>query len=184
MELQQAQTIAEKVLADCRPACSRIEVAGSVRRKKPLVKDIEIVAIVEDYESLFKSLACHGRFIKPGVPDIIDWSPKEGAKYIRMLLEEQVKLDFFVASPENWGALLTMRTGPAAAENGFGFVPAMFAAWKRKSGGGKMSGCLPTFPDGRQVEAREEKEFFDLCGVKWVDPEERRSGRDVKKLSA
>jgi len=38
------------------PYCERIEIAGSVRRKKPYCKDIEIVAIPKPYDvGLFES---------------------------------------------------------------------------------------------------------------------------------
>jgi len=174
MELNQAQQIANRILVDISVTCHRCQVAGSVRREKPNVKDIEIVAIVKDYAELYRRLSKFGRFIKPGVPDIIDWPAKPGAKYVRMLLNEGVKLDFFVASSDNWGALLTMRTGPAMSPIGrLGFAPLMFSAFKQVSGGGRMQGCLPTMPDGRQLVVPEEKDFFSVCGVKWVEPKDR-----------
>lgn len=46
MKLEQALEIAEKVKALLAPHCERIEIAGSIRRKKPDVKDIEIVGLV------------------------------------------------------------------------------------------------------------------------------------------
>ena len=72
MELVTAKQIADSIVDAIGPACSRAHVAGSIRRQKPEVKDIEIVAIVNDYDDLYKRLAPFGRFIKPGVPDIID----------------------------------------------------------------------------------------------------------------
>lgn len=181
MELTEAQRIASMVVEVSRPSCTRIAVAGSIRREKSKPKDIEIVAIVADYDRLFRDLSQLGQFIKPSVPDVIPWDPKPGSKYIRMLLHSGVKLDFFVATTDNWGALLTMRTGPAQGPDGeYGFVPAMFAAWKRRSGGGRMLGCVPTRPDGTGVPVPEERDFFELCGVKWVEPEARISSRDVK----
>jgi DNA polymerase/3'-5' exonuclease PolX len=183
MELSKARNIAEKLLLDISPYCSRAEIAGSIRRKKAEVKDVELVVRVENWDELFDTLQQHGKFIKPGVPVVTPWDPKPDAKYLRMLLNDDIKLDLFVASPENWGALYMMRTGSAAGPNGdFGFVPAMFAAWKRKSGGGKMVGCLPTTPEGLSISVPEEEDFFKLCGIKWVEPEERTSSRAVKKV--
>jgi DNA polymerase/3'-5' exonuclease PolX len=145
---------------------------------KPEVKDIEVVARISDWEASFEVLRQWGQFIKPGVPDIIPWAPKVGAKYLRMMLNDGVKLDLFIASEENWGALYTMRTGGATGPDGSpfeGFVPGMFSRWKKVSGGGKMSGCLPTLPDGRQVIVREEADFFRVCGIEWAPPSERTS---------
>ena len=56
MEYEVAIEIAEKVKALLLPHCERIEIAGSVRRKKPNVKDIEIVAIPKPFDTgLFES---------------------------------------------------------------------------------------------------------------------------------
>ena len=44
MKYEEALKIAEEVKALLAPHCLRIEIAGSIRRKKPEVKDIEIVA--------------------------------------------------------------------------------------------------------------------------------------------
>ena len=56
MNLQQAQQIAERIKSELAPHCDRIEIAGSIRRKKPEVKDIEIVCIPKPYETgLFAS---------------------------------------------------------------------------------------------------------------------------------
>jgi DNA polymerase/3'-5' exonuclease PolX len=45
MELQQAQKIASQVIQTLKPFCERIEVAGSIRRKRPFVHDIDLVCI-------------------------------------------------------------------------------------------------------------------------------------------
>lgn len=183
MELVPARKIADKLVKLVRNSVSRVEVAGSIRRKKANVKDIELVVIVKDYTRLYKSLAKAGRFIKPGTPEIIDWPPKHGAKYVRMLLNEGIKLDLFIANPDNWGALLCMRTGSATDSNGdvfAGFIPAMFKRWKKVSGGGKMSGCQPMMPDGLLLAVAEEEDFFELCGVEWVKPELRVDAKALK----
>lgn len=184
MELALAQNIAKDLVELARPACSRIEIAGSIRRLKSNVKDIELVAIVEDYTSLYERLSQAGRFIKPSVPDIIDWDPKPDAKYVRMLLNQEIKLDLFVAHPENWGPLFMMRTGGAVGADGNpfnGFVPGVFSRWKKMSGGGKMVGCMPTMPDGLQLVCPEEQDFFDLLEMNFVPPEERVDRKVIKK---
>ena len=185
MELSIASHIANRIASDVANHCDRIQVAGSIRRMKPNVKDVEIVAVVSDYDRLYDSLRAHGRFIKPSVPDIIDWEPKRGAKYIRMLLNEEIKLDFFVATPLNWGALLCMRTGSASGPDGNtfnGFIPRMFQRWKKVSGGGKMSNCMPTTPTGEQIAVSEEADFFKLLEVKWVEPVDRIDARAVRSI--
>ena len=67
VDYNKAKEIADQILSGISSSCVRSEIAGSIRREKKEVKDIEIVAIVDDYSSLYGSLAKFGRFIKPGV---------------------------------------------------------------------------------------------------------------------
>ncbi|KKK83502.1 hypothetical protein LCGC14_2792700, partial [marine sediment metagenome] len=48
MDLQHAQEIADRVVQRLRSQCSTIEVAGSIRRGRPFVNDIDLVLIPED----------------------------------------------------------------------------------------------------------------------------------------
>ena len=185
MQLDEARAIADRLVDAVRPAVTRVEVAGSVRRQKPHVKDIELVAIVADYDELYRRLGPLGRFIKPGVPDVVDWPPKKGAKYVRMLLNEGIKLDLFVASRDNWGGIMMLRTGSGVGPDGnvhTGFGPAMLSRWKRVSKGGRMSGGQPMLPDGTLLSVPEEEDFFRLCEAQWVPPEERVDSKAVKSV--
>lgn len=186
MDINSAAEIAERVRIQVLPHCTRVEVAGSIRRRKPEVKDVELVAIVTDYDGLFRSLTGAGTFIKPGVPDIIPWAPKRGAKYLRMLLSEGIKLDLFIAEPGNWGGIYMMRTGSGAGPDGNpyeGFVPGMFGRWKRISGGGKMTGGYPTLPDGTIINVPEEDDYFRLVGMRPVPPELRARKSIIKEYA-
>ena len=44
MTLEFAQEMAEALVELLAPACERIEIAGSIRRKKPNPNDVEVVA--------------------------------------------------------------------------------------------------------------------------------------------
>lgn len=184
IELSEAQGVAQRVLKHISPAMERIEVAGSIRRGKPVVGDIELVGIPSNRARLIRLLGETGAHIKPGVPGAVPWDPKEDAKYMRVRLTEGMNLDLFLASHENWGGLYLMRTGGATGPDGSsfsGFVPGMFGRWKKLSGGGRMTGCQPTTKDGEQLPLREEQDFFDLLGMGFVPPEERVSKAVIKK---
>ena len=185
MDIEQALPLAEAIRLSILPHCERAEVAGSIRRRKSQVKDVEIVAQVCDWEGLFASLSTWGGFIKPGVPDIIPWPPKPGARYLRMMLNDGLKLDLFITSSHNWGGLFMMRTGSGVGPNGnpmTGFVPGMFARWKKVSGGGRMVEGYPSLPDGRRLIVREEEDFFRACGVEWIPATERISKGSIKSI--
>src|SRR3989304_1550303 len=101
MKLAQAQDIAEKYLNLLRPHCLRIEIAGSIRREKLDVKDIEIVCIPQDVAGF--------------VAQVKQWPKVRGeptGKYTQRNLPEGIKLDLFMAEERNWGNILLIRTGP------------------------------------------------------------------------
>lgn len=186
IELAAASDIAEQLVSLVSPAMDRIEIAGSVRRRKPVVGDIELVGIPSNQEKLVKLLREVGQTIKPGVPGAIPWDPKPDARYIRVRLDAGMNLDVFLARPENWGGLFLMRTGSATGSDGNafnGFVPRCFSRWKKFSGGGRMTDAMPTMPTGEQLEVREEQDFFDLLEMDFVPPEERADHKAIKKYS-
>jgi len=183
IELSLAQNLAQRLVEHVSPAMARVEIAGSIRRQKPVVGDIELVGITDDQEKLVALLRDMGQTIKPGVPGIVPWDPKPGSKYIRVRLSEGMNLDFFLAKPDNWGGLFMMRTGSGAGLDGNpfnGFIPGIFSRFKKLSGGGRMTDCMPTMPTGEQLPLAEETDFFDLLEMDFVPPEER-TGRNVIK---
>jgi DNA polymerase/3'-5' exonuclease PolX len=186
IDLVEATSIANKVVDHISPALDRVKVAGSIRRRKPIVGDIEVVGIPADQDKLVKLLGDVGQTIKPGVPGIIPWSPKPGAKYIRVRLAEEMNLDLFLASPNNWGGLFMMRTGSGVGPDGNafnGFVPGVFKRFKKLSGGGRMTDAMPTMPTGEQLWVPEEQDFFDLLEMDFVPPEERVDHKVIKKYA-
>ena len=103
-----AYKIAKEVLEQLRPHCIRAEIAGSIRRKKLEVGDIEIVAIPKPYSiGLFES----------GIASIVNkWKTVKGelpCKYSQRILPEGIKLDLFLPEEENWGLIFALRTGSA-----------------------------------------------------------------------
>lgn len=160
MDLKTATAIAEKVKTELAPHCQRIEIAGSIRRKKPNVKDIEIVAIPKPYDvGLFES----------GIATVVNrWKKVKGelpCKYTQRDLPEGIKLDLFFATPENWGAIFAIRTGSADFSH-----KVLATRWKKlgyTSSGGVLS------RDGETIYIREERELFELLGLDWVEPENR-----------
>jgi len=184
IDLLEANTIASSVLNHVMPSLDRGEIAGSIRRQKEVVGDIEIVAVSTQRDLLLSLLSDVGQHIKPGVPGVVPWSPKPAAKYLRVRLAEGMNLDLFMASPENWGGLFLMRTGSGAGPDGNsfnGFTPGIFSRWKKLSGGGRMTDCMPTMPTGEQLWIPEEQDFFDLLEMDFVPPQERTGRHVIKK---
>ncbi len=108
MKLHLALEIANRIKLELEPHCDRIEISGSIRREKPWVKDIEIVAIPKPYET--------GLFSSGIAPVVEQWKKVKGelpCKYTQRILPEGIKLDLFFAQPDNWGLIYAIRTGSA-----------------------------------------------------------------------
>jgi DNA polymerase/3'-5' exonuclease PolX len=156
----EAYKVALEVLEQLKPHCERIEIAGSIRRKKAEVGDIEIVAIPKPYKTgLFQS----------GIATVVDqWKKVKGelpCKYTQRVLPAGIKLDLFFAEEGNWGLVFALRTGSAEYSH-----KVLANGWVRqgfKSDGGYL------FRDGEKHEVREEKDLFKLVGVPYVEPESR-----------
>lgn len=160
MQLDKALEIAEKTKELLAPYCERIEIAGSIRRKKPEVKDIELVAIPKPYDvGLFEN----------GIANVVNqWKKVKGelpCKYTQRLLPDGITLDLFFANQENWGLIYALRTGSAEYSH-----KVLATGWVKlgyNSEGGHL--CI----DGKQIDTREEKDLFELIGVPYIEPKLR-----------
>lgn len=160
MELTAALAIAERIKAELAPHCERIEIAGSIRRKKPQVKDIELVAIPKPYDT--------GLFIS-GVAAVVNkWEKVKGelpCKYTQRILPEGIKLDLFFAEPGNWGLIYAIRTGSAD------FSHKVLASRWVERGYHSHEGYLHY--KGKQYPCYEEADLFQRIGLPFIEPEKR-----------
>src|SRR5438876_753465 len=158
--LAKAERIAAVIVADLAPFCDRIQVAGSVRRRKEVVGDIEFVAIPRYVPAgLFGDCTANLLWEHLHASDAYRFTKGDhpaGRYYqLALLRDAGVQLDLFLAQPDNWGLTLLVRTGSAA------FSTAMLARWKRLHGirrdqPGSVDGRLVT-RDGRVVPTAEEE---------------------------
>lgn len=146
-----------KSIAELAPHCDRLEIAGSIRRKKPNVKDIEIVALPKPYDvGLFES----------GITPVLNqWGKVKGElpfKYTQRILPEGIKLDLFFAEPDNWGNIFAMRTG--SKDYSHIELASRCSSMGFKSEGGYL------FRDVERIAIREEEDLFKLLGIPFVEP--------------
>jgi DNA polymerase/3'-5' exonuclease PolX len=191
MLLPEAKAIAEALLAEIQPFCERVEVAGSIRRCKPEVKDVEIVAVPlwteePDPADLFGeqkvrvnrlfaewSQSCGIRWIKTGTPDIVDWHVKPDGKYWRGLLPSGLKLDLFLTEPGNFGLQYVIRTGSADFSR-------ELVTWARDRAGTPAREGWLRDAAGEPIPTPTELSVFHALGLAWVWPSERVDGRSLK----
>lgn len=178
------QIIAQSLRDQLAPACERIEIAGSIRRGKPNPKDIELVAIARVSDPMIEldlfgnpvsEIECnhlHNKFI-----DILDkeWEfdpdvRRNGPKYKRLRhIETHVCCDLFITTPECWGAIFTIRTGP-------GDFSKELVTLARRRGMLVEGGNLYRVHRNNQrdlIPTPEETDFFKALGVPWLEPRAR-----------
>lgn len=109
LSLDEAEKLANQIKAAVETHCDKIEIAGSIRRRKPLVHDIDFVVIAKndaEWQRINEKLK---RFrAKPncsGNSLIKAYAPCQNG-----LFQE----DFYRAKPATFGITLLIRTGSAA----------------------------------------------------------------------
>ena len=135
----------------------RFEIAGSIRRKRDTVRDIDLLAISNKPEVLMNSFT--------SMPDIQKVLAK-GSTKSEVLLKRGIQADLRVIKPESFGAAFLYFTGPKE-----------FNIWMRKIAirkSYKLSeyGLFNRKTD-KLIEGRNEKKIFKLLGIKYLTPEER-----------
>jgi DNA polymerase IV (family X) len=199
MDLSDAHVIAADLVKRLAPFCERVgatgsvAIAGSVRRQCRYVKDVEIVAVPRwdeeiDPESLFgatkkvnalyEAIAKTPMFgivswIKTGTDEQIPWSIKPEGKYWRGLLTGGIKLDLFLARPDNFGLIYCIRTGSAE----FSKALVTHAA---NVGMPCVDGYLTH--GGAPVPTPGERDVFDALGLKFIPPQDRIDERSLEGI--
>lgn len=144
--------------------------AGSLRRKREMVGDIEIVAEPKGYV-----LDMLGEPTETHTLDLFPWATLgklklDGHKQKKIILPGDVQVDLFIVTPPaQWGVIYFLRTGSDKFSHRF--VTA-------KSFGGYMPKHLrmqdgAIWSSNHIIETPEEKDLFDLFGVKFIPPHDR-----------
>ena len=147
------------------PFCERIEIAGSIRRQKELVGDIEIVCIPH---TVMTGLFGDEPARCPGFCNVVDSMEavrgKATGKYTQRITPLGIKLDLFMTTPKTWGNIFAIRTGSAD------FSAIRLAARWVQLGYHSVDGML--MKDGEEFPCYEERELFQLLGMEWIDPKD------------
>lgn len=171
MELDLAIRIAEEIGFELTPYIDRLRVAGSIRRQRPEVGDIELVCtpkVVMRREGLFDAVPVRhlrfGEIIRKY--EIVKGNPDTG-KYIQFVHPVGIKVDLFTAVPTNFGFIMAIRTGSTE------FSKFLAKRWVQLGYKG-IEGNLTR--DGKIIPVRSEKAFFDLLDLPMVPPDKRNQG--------
>jgi len=190
----QAHAVAELVVDVLRPLCERVEIAGSLRRQRPEVHDIEIVAIARwenepDYGLLETTwtpvnlleqrlLATLGhlepRLVENHRADgSIERTTKLGPAF-KALVAGGIPLDLFITDAERWGCIFALRTGPGAWN--IRLVDECKAIGRRVREG-RVEAWRGSSSSWEPLLTPEEADFFRALGQPWVEPRDRHPDR-------
>jgi DNA polymerase/3'-5' exonuclease PolX len=183
-----ARAVAQKIVAELEPVCERIEIAGSIRRQKPMVGDIEIIYVAKT--TLTKGT--QDLFMPTAVENLVDkkleeWRTK-GRIEPRLKKDgsqtwgDQIKLataklsgipiDFFQTSQEAWWNYLVCRTG-SAAHNMKIACAAQRQGRKWHPFGTGFEELKDGRPSGVIHAMHSEREVFEFVGLPWLEPRDR-----------
>jgi len=113
--------IAEDLVAQMLSACTRIQIVGSIRRLKPIVSDIDILAIPRFLRS--EDDALFGQPVQENQLDKllsqmclkgeleIETNGSKIKRFIKIVDGETVSVDLYIATEQTWWPLLLIRTG-------------------------------------------------------------------------
>ena len=160
LPLATADEVAAKVVKLLKPHCERIDEAGSVKRRRPTIGDLEIVCIPKPYDP--SPLFCSG------IATVVNqWEKVKGelpCRFTQRVLPwHGMKLDLFMPHPDGYGLQLAIRTGSADWCRTV-LAPAWVRAGYRSEGG-----LLRRSSDGAICPTPTEEALFRMIGLPWVD---------------
>lgn len=174
-----ALALANKIAAEIRPVCERCEIAGSIRRKRPDVGDIELVVIPLYAPDLFGGVG--QSLLEPALLRLVEAGRLVPAsKNLGVLKRYYIgsmhrsgtlfKLEINISTPERWPVELAIKTGPAEFSHRL--------VTPRSQGGYLPGDC--TIGDGWQIRQdgellrfASEQEFIEWACGQWTEPEKR-----------
>lgn len=137
------------------PGVSRIDVAGSIRRRKETVGDLDLLVMCREALPVMDRLAEY-----QGVAEIL--AREETKMSVRLL--SGLQLDLTVVPEESYGAMLQCYTGSKAHTKDLR---------RRAEERGLTVTDYGVFQGERRVAGRTEEEVYEAIGVPWIPPELR-----------
>ena len=160
LSLIEAQTIAEQIQTAVTPHCDKLEIAGSIRRQKPIVHDIDFVAIAKndlEWQKISQTLKrTKAKLLCSGSSVIKALVPMENGLF---------QVDFYRAQPNTLGIHLLVRTGSAEHNT--------WLASLAISKGMRIKYSEGLTKDGKVIAGENEQSVFEALGLPTPAPSER-----------
>jgi DNA polymerase/3'-5' exonuclease PolX len=173
--------VAQKLAAAFRPFCDRLEIAGSLRRGKIEVADIELVYVSkpmnplhemfgstnpQHIDGLIERMLRDGTLEKrPSKTGAFTWGPQNK---LAVHVPSGIPVDLFTTCEENWITSLVVRTGGKASN--LELTTACKSTGRRLLAYG--AGVL-NLATGEIARPTSEEDLFRICGAQYRRPEDR-----------
>ncbi len=140
-------------------AVDRMEIAGSYRRGKETIGDLDILVIVNNVSCAMDCLSAY-----PGLRDVL----ARGETKMSVRLQTGLQVDLRTVAAESFGAALQYFTGSKDHN--------VVLRGMAKALGLKINE-YGVFRDDRQIAGRTEEEVYAAVGLPWIPPELREAPR-------
>jgi len=170
MTLEEGDKRAAKIVKELAPFCERIEIAGSIRRRRPEVNDVDIVVLPAAGAEANLRARCkqNASVIREG-PQMMELRCGGGRAQAHFQLDLWIAArpggDLFSKTPTNFGSLLLCRTG--SKDHNIWLVThakLMGLAWNPHWG----VSC-----NGALVASDTEENIFKALALDFIKPEDR-----------
>lgn len=192
MELIKAKKLANRVVELLTPHCELCLVAGSIRRNKPEVKDIEIVAVPKTVAAL--SLFTDGARYRPkgfvdtieSIGKVLKGDPISG-RYVQIQTKssaqfESVNIDLFMPQEHDFWRIFAVRTGSADYSGKVIAATWVKNGWRGTPNGLRLdtecverNGTFITIVDNPTLPPvwKSEQDFFTWLNIEYLQPQDR-----------
>ncbi|MHB8520691.1 MAG: hypothetical protein ACYDH9_08025 [Limisphaerales bacterium] len=170
MTLEFGEKLASRIAAELQPLCERIEVAGSIRRRRTNVNDIDLVILPKPGKLPAIKTRCSERCaaVIDGPQNTIFRLalPNGGDVQIDLFFARPAIKDLFQEIPSNFGAILLCRTGSKEHN--------IYLVEHAKKIGLKLNPYGGVFDEeGYCLAAATEEEIFTALNLDFIPPESR-----------
>jgi len=183
--LSTALLLAKPIISELKkcPRIKDLDLAGSIRRKKETIRDIDILCTVE------KSDIVMNKFV--GLPQVREILA-QGETKSSVILEEGIQVDLRVIKPESYGAALMYFTGSKdhniairefARKKGYKINE--YGLFKLSKGRAAVSrrrtgAVAVTTQREIRVAGKTEKEVYEKLGLQYIPPEIREASDEIE----
>ncbi|RPI76970.1 MAG: PHP domain-containing protein, partial [Planctomycetaceae bacterium] len=163
--LAEIAPLADEIVADLKrvPGVARVEAAGSFRRRRETVGDLDVLVIAADSAAAMDALAAH-----PQVAQVL----ARGETKQRVRLKIGLEMDLRVVPEESYGAALQYFTGSKDHN---------IVVRRRAQERGLKINEYGVFRGDRPVAGRTEEEVYGAVDLPWIPPELRENRGELER---